>query len=151
METDGEIGAGTAEPNPIEPVRGEVGRALLEQVRVRTPGGDGILGVEPERVRDLRPQPLHVRLAEDRPGPPLRRPRRGRPGERVRLHPTEETGDHPRVERLRSATRVGIRHELRVRLPSEADQGVGLVEALDDPRRRPGELLEGSLVDRDPP
>ena len=55
-----------------------------------------------------------------------------------------------RIDRLGRPPLVGAVHQLQVGLAAQADERRGAFEPTDEPRRRPGELLQRRVVDGDP-
>ena len=116
QQADRQVGAGPAVAERVEArARSSASRPRGQPLDVLAPGGDRVGLVEPDRCRDRLPQPLDVRLAEDRPRPALVRERRRSSscdGARSALaiaRPTSRIRARRRASPSRSAKQLGLR------------------------------------------
>ncbi len=143
-QPDGQVRAGPAKANGIEPSLVQETGAPLKGLDVRAPGGDRIGLIEPYRRPDGLPEPGEVRLAEDLLRPSGSRKGDDRPRHRtlVELIPirSAKLGHY----RLRDAARVEAGEEVRIGLAHDADERRSPLRLLGHALHCPG----GSPADR---
>ncbi len=150
MKPDGEVGARAAVPQRVEAPRVQRVGAPVERGDVVLPRRDRVRLVEPHSGLDRAPEPLEVRLAEDRGRPALVRVRDDRPVAAAARELEARAGEvaHPRA---RDARAVEVGEELRLRVPADREQRAAvaaeLLHALDEPRRRPREHVLARVLD----
>ena len=152
-EADGQIRSRAREVNRVEVELVELHASLPEPLRMRAPGGDGVVLVEPNRSLDGRPEPLDVGLAEHLPGLTFGREDGNRPvdGSLV-LRCEHHLGGFGRPG-APDARLVEVGEELRVGIASEHDPGRALERpcAREGPRRRLGKRRVGRMLDERSP
>jgi hypothetical protein len=150
-QADGQIGAGAAEANAVEPAVVQQCPALDELGDVPPPRVDGVGLVEAGRRDHCVPEPLHVRLAEDRRRPALVRVGDDRPVEQPlvrRLHVALGELAHSRPA---DAGPVEVREQLRLGVADDVHLRAVLlgqvVDLREHPRRRPVERFLVGVLD----
>ena len=149
-----EVGAGPVEADAVEATLGRAPRAPLQLRHVRLPGRDGVGLVQADGLRHCPPQPLDVRLAEDRLRPALGREGNDRPVEQVLHHRLDVCGLQLARNSTRDAALVEVLEEVGRRVAADLDDYTvplaDRLDALDLPRRRPAEPLVGAVLDLRP-
>jgi hypothetical protein len=144
-QPDREVGARPPEAQAVEAALVQVRGARDELVDVRAPGLDRLGLVEAGRRRDGVPEPLHVRLAEDRGRPALVRERDDRPVDQPLVRRLDVALGQLAHAGLADASAVEVGEELGLGVADDLDQGAVLLRQVVDPgerpRRRPAEAV----------